>query len=124
MSRRGNSDDNAVAESFFQLLKRERIKRKIYGTREETRSNIFDYIESLITVGVRMFRAIRCYRQDMKINIINGSEVSTLAVAIHPPQGCVIHLQYLLTLKFPTKIHTSPLHIVCCSGGVVRNRQG
>ncbi|EHP0780193.1 IS3 family transposase, partial [Salmonella enterica] len=33
------------AESFFQLLKRERIKKKIYGTREEARSDIFDYIE-------------------------------------------------------------------------------
>ena len=37
--------NNAVAESFFQLLKRERIKKKIYGTREEARSDIFDYIE-------------------------------------------------------------------------------
>ncbi|WP_235584594.1 IS3 family transposase, partial [Pseudomonas aeruginosa] len=34
-----------VAESFFQLLKRERIRRKIYTTREEARSDIFDYIE-------------------------------------------------------------------------------
>ena len=45
MSRRGNCHDNAVAESFFQLLKRERIKKKIYGTREEALSDIFDYIE-------------------------------------------------------------------------------
>ena len=45
MSRRGNCHDNAVAESFFQLLKRERIKRRIYTTREEARSDIFDYIE-------------------------------------------------------------------------------
>ncbi len=45
MSRRGNCHDNAVAESCFQLLKRERIKKKIYGTREEARSDIFDYIE-------------------------------------------------------------------------------
>ncbi|EAT4541856.1 IS3 family transposase, partial [Salmonella enterica] len=45
MSRRGNCHDNAVAESFFQLLKRERIKKKIYGTWEEARSDIFDYIE-------------------------------------------------------------------------------
>ncbi|HDY8692020.1 TPA: IS3 family transposase [Klebsiella pneumoniae] len=45
MSRRGNCHDNAVAESFFQLLKRERIKKKIYGTREEARSDIFDSIE-------------------------------------------------------------------------------
>ncbi|EKA0987794.1 IS3 family transposase, partial [Cronobacter sakazakii] len=45
MSRRGNCHDNAVAESVFRLLKRERIKKKIYGTREEARSDIFDYIE-------------------------------------------------------------------------------
>ncbi|EMK5832014.1 IS3 family transposase [Citrobacter sedlakii] len=45
MSRRGNCHDNAVAESFFQLLKRERVKKKTYGTREEARSDIFDYIE-------------------------------------------------------------------------------
>ena len=45
MSRRGNCHDNAVAESFFQLLKRERIKRRIYSTRETARQDIFDYIE-------------------------------------------------------------------------------
>ena len=45
MSRRGNCHDNAVAESFFQLLKRERIKRKIYTTRQDARSDVFDYIE-------------------------------------------------------------------------------
>ncbi len=45
MSRRGYCHDNAVADSFFQLLKRERIKKKFYGTREEARSDIFDYIE-------------------------------------------------------------------------------
>ena len=45
MSRRGNCHDNAVAESFFQLLKRERIKRRIYANREAARSDVFDYIE-------------------------------------------------------------------------------
>ena len=44
-SRRGNCHDNAVAESFFQLLKRERIRRKIYIDREEARRDVFDYIE-------------------------------------------------------------------------------
>jgi putative transposase len=47
MSRRGNCHDNAVAESFFQLLKRERIKRRIYSTRDDARSDIVDYIEML-----------------------------------------------------------------------------
>jgi len=44
MSRKGNCHDNAVAGSFFRLLKRERIKKKIYGTREKAHSDIFDYI--------------------------------------------------------------------------------
>lgn len=45
MSRRGNCYDNAVAESFFSNLKKERVKRKIYVTREEARADLFDYIE-------------------------------------------------------------------------------
>lgn len=45
MSRKGNCHDNAVAESFFGLLKRERIKRKIYLDREQAKQDIFDYIE-------------------------------------------------------------------------------
>ena len=45
MSRRGNCYDNAVAESFFQLLKRERIRRKVYLDREEATRDVFNYIE-------------------------------------------------------------------------------
>ena len=45
MSRRGNCHDNAVAESFFQLLKRERIRRRTYQTRDAARQDVFDYIE-------------------------------------------------------------------------------
>lgn len=45
MSRRGNCWDNAVAESFFSSLKKERIKRRIYPTRDDARSDVFDYIE-------------------------------------------------------------------------------
>lgn len=45
MSRRGNCWDNAVAESFFSSLKKERIKKRIYKTRELARADVFDYIE-------------------------------------------------------------------------------
>jgi putative transposase len=45
MSRRGNCHDNAVAESFFQLLKRERIRRKTYQSRDAARQDVFEYIE-------------------------------------------------------------------------------
>ncbi|MBS3890129.1 IS3 family transposase [Serratia marcescens] len=45
MSRRGNCWDNAVAESFFSSLKKERIRKRIYKTRHLARADIFDYIE-------------------------------------------------------------------------------
>ncbi|AVG06262.1 TPA: IS3 family transposase [Klebsiella pneumoniae] len=45
MSRRGNCWDNAVAESFFSSLKKERIRKRIYKTRDMARADIFDYIE-------------------------------------------------------------------------------
>jgi putative transposase len=35
----------AVAESFFQLLKRERISRRTYPTRDAAMQDVFDYIE-------------------------------------------------------------------------------
>lgn len=45
MSRRVNCHDNAVAESLFNLFKRERIRQRTYKTREEARQDVFDYIE-------------------------------------------------------------------------------
>lgn len=45
MSRRGNCWDNTVAESFFSSLKKERIRKRIYKTRDLTRADVFDYIE-------------------------------------------------------------------------------
>jgi putative transposase len=46
MSRRGNCWDNAVAESFFSSLKKERIKKRIYKNREIAHADISEYIES------------------------------------------------------------------------------
>lgn len=45
MSRRGNCYDNAVAESFFKTLKKELVRKQIFGTRSEATSKIFEYIE-------------------------------------------------------------------------------
>ena len=45
MSARGSCYDNAPVESFFSLLKRERIRRQTYRTREEAKADVFDYIE-------------------------------------------------------------------------------
>ncbi|WNC67830.1 IS3 family transposase [Thalassotalea nanhaiensis] len=45
MSRRGNCYDNAVVESFFGSLKRERVRKYSYRSRQEAQLDIFDYIE-------------------------------------------------------------------------------
>jgi transposase InsO family protein len=46
MSRKGNCWDNAVAESFFNTLKREWVSRFVYNNRKMAELSIFDYIES------------------------------------------------------------------------------
>jgi putative transposase len=46
MSRKGNCWDNAVAESFFSSLKKERIKKQIYKNRDLARADVADYIET------------------------------------------------------------------------------
>jgi putative transposase len=46
MSRRGNCWDNAVAESFFGSLKKERVKKRIYRNRDLATDDVSDYIES------------------------------------------------------------------------------
>lgn len=45
MSPRGNYHHSTLAASFFSLLKTERIKRRVFNTRNETRTDIFNYIE-------------------------------------------------------------------------------
>jgi putative transposase len=45
MSRTGNCWDNAPAESFFGILKRELVFHKRYLSRSQARQSIFDYIE-------------------------------------------------------------------------------
>jgi putative transposase len=46
MSRKGNCWDNAVVESFFSSLKKERIKKRIYPTRDVALADIADYIDT------------------------------------------------------------------------------
>jgi putative transposase len=45
MSRKGDCYDNAAMESFFSSLKRERVHRRKYWTREEAKEDLQDYIE-------------------------------------------------------------------------------
>ena len=45
MSRRGNCHDNAVAESFFATFKKRVTQRKVYSTRDDAKTEIFNFIE-------------------------------------------------------------------------------
>lgn len=63
ISRRGNCYDNAVAESFFHSLKSERIKNRIYKTREEAKADIFDYIEWFYNTQRRHSHWITCCKR-------------------------------------------------------------
>jgi hypothetical protein len=46
MSRKGTCWDNAVAESFFSSLKKERIKKQIYKNRDLAIADVAQYIDS------------------------------------------------------------------------------
>jgi len=46
MSRRGNCYDNATMESFWSTLKLELVYRRLFHTRAQARTQIFDYIET------------------------------------------------------------------------------
>ena len=45
MSRKANCWDNAMMESFFATLKKERVHHETYATREAARQSVFGYIE-------------------------------------------------------------------------------
>ena len=45
MSRRGNCWDNAVSESFFSNLKKEKVQRRVFKTISEAKQEVFHYIE-------------------------------------------------------------------------------
>ena len=70
MSRRGNCHDNAVAESFFQLLKRERIKRHIYASRDNARTDVVDYIEGKLPKYIADLHVERLVNNNAKSSLV------------------------------------------------------
>ena len=62
MSAVGTCADNAAAESFFGMLKRERVNRRQYRTRAEARTDVFDYIERFH--NLRKMRKIERLRKE------------------------------------------------------------
>ncbi|MGW0707838.1 integrase core domain-containing protein [Streptomyces sp. NPDC002643] len=72
--RTGICFDNAMAESFFSVLKNERVSRVIYLTREAARQDITRYIEFWYNhkrlhsaVGYRPPREVHAEHQKLRI---------------------------------------------------------
>lgn len=73
MSDVGHCGDNAAAEGFFGMIKRERIHRRRYLTLADARSDVFDYIERFH--NPRMQRRIDV--QDQKFAALTQPSVKT-----------------------------------------------
>jgi len=66
MSRGGNCHDNACAESFFSLLKKEQIRLRIFPTRETAKSDVFNYNEMFYTLKHAMEITVNCDPWNLK----------------------------------------------------------
>ena len=77
MSRKGNCWDNAVAESFFSSLKKERIKRQIYKTRALAHADVANYIDTF-------------YNQSRRHSHLGGVSPEQFEAA-HKPQRRRLH---------------------------------
>ncbi len=75
MSRRRLSRQRRRRE-LLQLLKRERIRRRIYADREEARRDVFDYIEMFYNPKRRHSYAEGFFRHSSNRSISIGSKVS------------------------------------------------
>ncbi|MBX3332137.1 MAG: IS3 family transposase [Nitrospira sp.] len=69
----GSGAHNAAAESFFGLLKRERVTRRHYWTSAQARADIFDYIERWSNLRQRRQLAF----QDQREKLLTHQSVET-----------------------------------------------
>ena len=73
MSGVGHCGDNAAAEGFFGMLKRERVHRRRYTTVQEARQDVFDYIERFYNPRIRR----RMQAQEAKFLTLTQPSVET-----------------------------------------------
>jgi putative transposase len=73
MSAVGHCADNAACEGFFGILKRERVNRTTYRTRDEARADLFDYLERFHNPRMRR----RVARQDQAFLALTQPSVET-----------------------------------------------
>lgn len=73
MSAVGHCADNAACEGFFGMLKRERVLHRRYRTRDEARTDLFDYLERFHNPRMRR----RVARRDREFSALIKPSVET-----------------------------------------------
>lgn len=81
-----------MAESFLQLLKRERIRRKVYVDREEARRDVFDCIEMFYNQKQRHGYNNRLLPVEFERLYSSGSIVSSKTGVIQTCPNATIYL--------------------------------
>ena len=87
MSCSGNVWDNAAMECFFSSLKTERIDRKTYRTRDEAKSDVFDYIERFYNAKRRQRwmgkgnHAGSCRPNEATVTVTSVSAITSICAA-------------------------------------------
>jgi hypothetical protein len=83
MSLTGNCWDNAVAESLFSSLKKERIKKQIYKNRELAIADVADYIDTFYNRTRRHSHLGGLSRSNLKRLTNPADVVSTKSWELH-----------------------------------------
>lgn len=73
MSAVGHCGDNAACEGFFGVLKRERVHRSHYRTRDQARADLFGYLERFHNPRIRR----RLARRDKEFQALIKPSVET-----------------------------------------------
>ena len=100
MSRRGNCHDNAVAESFFQLLKREKVRRRKYRTREEVdamrkQHDPIDQMREVLKNQNITDEQLKSIDSDVKVTVTKATE---FAQTSPEPDESELHTDILLSV--------------------------
>ena len=102
MSRKGNCWDNAVVESFFSSLKKERIKKQIYKNRDLAIADVADYIDTF-------------YNRTRRHSHLGGLSPEQFE-ATHKPRRRRLHKILGTPLAFRKSKESSPLNAANANG--------
>jgi Integrase core domain len=82
MSKKGDCWDNAVAESFFASIKRERLDQRIHQTRTDAIFDIVNYIDAFYNMS----------RRHSTVGYVSPIESpQQKPLSVEPPEVCVQH---------------------------------